>query len=68
MTPRQLRKEGAELAQWFADKQITPHDAIIIFALVLQIELKANPLDSYERSGILGLVEKVLRNSGFSQN
>ena len=68
MTPRQLRKEGVELARWFADKQITPHDAIIIFALVLQIELKSNPLDSYERSGILDLLEKVLRNAGFSQN
>ena len=68
MTPDQLRNEARELAHWFAERQVTPHEAVIVFALVLQTELKTNPLDKYEHSVILDLVEKILRDAGISPN
>jgi len=68
MTLDQLCNEVKALAHWFSERQITPHDAVIVFALVLQTVLKTNPLDIYQRSGILGIVEAVLRDAGISPN
>ncbi|MGH9728684.1 MAG: hypothetical protein ACRD33_06360 [Candidatus Acidiferrales bacterium] len=43
-------------------------DAVAIFALILQAHFKTNPLDEAERSVVLDLVNRVLRDAGLSPN